>query len=519
MALSLIPSSDTYQFNYDVFLSFRGKDTRNKFTSHLHKALLDKQIKTFIDYELNRGVEISPSLLKAIEESQVSIIIFSQHYASSRWCLEELVKILECRQNHQQIVIPVFYEIDPSHVRNQSGSFAVAFAQHQKHTCKGSVQRWKDALKEAANLSGFDSHSRDYRNECELIEAIVQDVLKRLNYHLLSTDTSSHLIGIDSKIKHVEQLLCFGSEDVRSVGLCGTGGIGKPTLARARAVFNKISCQFDGSHFIENINEELVHGSGLNRLRQELLSTLLGDDPRNRLDRKKFLIVFNDVFNSRQIKSLIKDFNCFNRQNRIIITIRDKQVLRNCGVDRKYEVEELIHREALELFCKHALGKNQHPTNDYMELADIVTRNTGGVPLALEVFGSHLLGKGKEVWKDVADKLETISNVEIHEKLKISYDELDDDVKKIFFDIGCFFNGSEFDHVKSFLDACGFHTPDGINILINKSLVAISGDKITMHDLIQVMAKEIIRQECPEDPGKRSRSIVASRRHLSCSDK
>ena len=163
MALSLIPCSNTCQSKYDVFLSFRGEDTRNKFTSHLHKALLDKQIETFIDYKLNSGDEISPALLKAIEESQISIIIFSQDYASSRWCLEELVKILECRQNHRQLVIPVFYEIDPSHVRHQSGSFAAAFAKHQQRTCKDKVQRWKDALKEAANLSGFDSHSRVYK--------------------------------------------------------------------------------------------------------------------------------------------------------------------------------------------------------------------------------------------------------------------------------------------------------------------------------------------------------------------
>ena len=165
MALSLIPSSssNTCQFKYDVFLSFRGEDTRNKFTSHLEKALRDKKIVTFIDYQLNSGDEISPSLLKAIEESQISIIVFSQDYASSGWCLEELVKILERKQNHEQIVIPVFYEIDPSHVRHQSGSFAVAFAKHQQRTCKDKVQRWKDALKEAANLSGFDSHSRVYK--------------------------------------------------------------------------------------------------------------------------------------------------------------------------------------------------------------------------------------------------------------------------------------------------------------------------------------------------------------------
>ncbi|KAL5732609.1 hypothetical protein ACOSQ2_032301 [Xanthoceras sorbifolium] len=158
MALSLIPSSSSSapQFKYDVFLRFRREDTRYNFTSHLHKALCDKQIEIFIDYNLNRGDEISPSLLEAIEKSQLAIIIFSRNYASSSWCLEELVKILECREQYRQIVIPVFYGIDPSGVRNQTGSFADAFANHEQKS-SNKVQIWKDALKIAASLYGWHS--------------------------------------------------------------------------------------------------------------------------------------------------------------------------------------------------------------------------------------------------------------------------------------------------------------------------------------------------------------------------
>ncbi|KAL5845666.1 hypothetical protein ACOSQ3_009190 [Xanthoceras sorbifolium] len=148
------------QYKYDVFLSFRGEETRNNFTSHLHRALCNQKIETFIDYQLRRGDEISPSLLKAIEESQISIIVFSRGYASSKWCLEELVKIFQCKSTYGQIVVPVFYEVDPSDVRNQTGSFADAFAEHEQHFKESinRVQTWKDALKKAANLSGLDSH-------------------------------------------------------------------------------------------------------------------------------------------------------------------------------------------------------------------------------------------------------------------------------------------------------------------------------------------------------------------------
>ena len=150
---------------YDVFLSFRGEDTRDNFTSHLHHALYLKSIKTFIDDQLIRGENISHSLLDTIEASSISIIIFSERYASSRWCLDELLKILECKHNYGQIVIPVFYHVDPSHVRSQSqdSSFGKYFSELEK-CYPEKMQRWKNALTEAANLSGFDSHVIRYNN-------------------------------------------------------------------------------------------------------------------------------------------------------------------------------------------------------------------------------------------------------------------------------------------------------------------------------------------------------------------
>ena len=142
---------------HDVFLSFRGEDTRVGFTSHLHAALKRKQVPTFVDDQLVRGDEISASLLRTIEEAKLSVIVFSENYASSKWCLEELVKIFECRKNNGQIVIPVFYKVDPTHVRHQTGSFGDAFATliRNKALTLEEVQSFRDALTDAANLSGW----------------------------------------------------------------------------------------------------------------------------------------------------------------------------------------------------------------------------------------------------------------------------------------------------------------------------------------------------------------------------
>ncbi|KAK8272399.1 hypothetical protein V6Z12_D11G328900 [Gossypium hirsutum] len=141
---------------YDVFLSFRGKDTRDGFVSHLYKDLGRKNIETFIDdEELRKGDEISGALLTAIQGSRVSVIVFSKDYASSKWCLAELVKIMDCNK----WVVPVFYGVDPRDVRNQTGSFADAFAKHEenfKHE-PAKVKTWRSALTAAGKLSGWDS--------------------------------------------------------------------------------------------------------------------------------------------------------------------------------------------------------------------------------------------------------------------------------------------------------------------------------------------------------------------------
>jgi hypothetical protein len=156
-------SSKPKSWVYDVFLSFRGVDTREAFTDHLYAALNCAGVRTFRDSEgLRRGKEISASLMRAIEESRICLIVFSETYANSRWCLDELVHIMECRDTLGQMVLPIFYRVDPSHVRRQTATFAKAFQEHEaRHDDDGNdvdtniISRWRSALQKAANLSGW----------------------------------------------------------------------------------------------------------------------------------------------------------------------------------------------------------------------------------------------------------------------------------------------------------------------------------------------------------------------------
>ncbi|KAH9782172.1 hypothetical protein KPL71_008778 [Citrus sinensis] len=141
---------------YDAFLTFRGEDTRKRFIGHLYTALNNKGIYVFRDdKQLEKGGSISPNLLKAIEESRISIIVLSKNYASSTWCLDELLKIVECKNREDQI-FQIFYKVEPTVVRKQTVSFGEAFAKHEEFFRDNieKVQKWRHALKVVANISG-----------------------------------------------------------------------------------------------------------------------------------------------------------------------------------------------------------------------------------------------------------------------------------------------------------------------------------------------------------------------------
>ena len=165
------PSSSTRQWEYTVFLSFRGKDTCEGFPNYLYRALGNKGINTIInDIDLPRGEEISKNFIQAIKNSSILVIVFSENYAESKWCLDELAEIVECRKKDQEVQIrPIFYNVDPSEIRNQNGKFGTALANHEKkfknNKDKDKVQRWRDALKKAASASGWH-YKKGYVSNC-----------------------------------------------------------------------------------------------------------------------------------------------------------------------------------------------------------------------------------------------------------------------------------------------------------------------------------------------------------------
>lgn len=150
-------SSNQNSFKYDVFLSFRGEDTRKNFVDHLYHALMDKGIFTYRDDEnIQKGKRIRDDLFKSIQDSKFYIIVFSKNYVSSSWCMDELVKIMDCQTMEEHTAYPVFYDVEPTEVRKQTGAVGVAFARHKEDDA---ARKWREALKEASDLAGFELKS------------------------------------------------------------------------------------------------------------------------------------------------------------------------------------------------------------------------------------------------------------------------------------------------------------------------------------------------------------------------
>nr|ABF81430.1 TIR-NBS-LRR-TIR type disease resistance protein [Populus trichocarpa] len=485
---------------------FRGKDTRNNFTSHLYSNLAQRGIDVFMDdRELERGKTIEPALWKAIEESRFSVIIFSRDYASSPWCLDELVKIVQCMKEMGHTVLPVFYDVDPSE------TYEKAFVEHEQNFKENleKVRIWKDCLSTVTNLSGWDVRNR---NESESIKIIVEYISYKLSITLPTI--SKNLVGIDSRLEVLNGYIGEEVGEAIFIGICGMGGLGKTTVARV--VYDRIRWQFEGSCFLANVREVFAEKDGPRRLQEQLLSEILMERAsvcdssrgiemiKRRSQRKKILVVLDDVDDHKQLESLAAESKWFGPGSRIIITSRDKQVLTRNGVARIYEAEKLNDDDALMLFSQKAF-ENDQPAEDFLDLSKQVVGYANGLPLALEVIGSFLHGRSIPEWRGAINRMNEIPDHEIIKVLLVSFDGLHELEKKIFLDIACFLKGFKIDRITRILDGRGFHASIGIPVLIERSLISVSRDQVWMHNLLQKMGKEIIRRESPEEPGRRSR--------------
>ncbi|XP_056166352.1 disease resistance protein L6-like [Syzygium oleosum] len=225
---------------FEVFLNFRGVDTRHNFADCLYHSMDVAGIRVFRDDdEIRKGETIGGELECAIKSSSICIPIFSRNYVSN-----------------------------PDDVKLKTELYHDALQKHEQKFDSDVVKRWKEALGKVARMKGWDLKDRGYHGE--LIRSIVAEVLNKLDKR--DKNLPDHLVGIQDCVEEVMRLLDEGSHDVRYLVIHGMGGIGKTTLAKV--VFNQIYSRFDGCSFLSDVREASKAGKVV-QLQKQLLSDIL----------------------------------------------------------------------------------------------------------------------------------------------------------------------------------------------------------------------------------------------------
>ncbi|GKA79390.1 NB-ARC domains-containing protein [Tanacetum coccineum] len=285
-------------------------------------------------------------------------------------------------------------------------------------------------------------------------------------------------------------------------------GIGKTTLVEA--VFNKLKNKYNKSSFIENIKDisKQDNSTDLCKLQQKLLDDILKEKSvrvrsvkhgqtllGTKLLGLKVMIVLDDVNHADQLSYLAGGRQWFGPGTRIIVTTTNIHLLNVHKVNEIYRCEEMKNDEALRLFIQSAF-EHGPPTQVYEKWSDDIVKLAGGLPLALNVYGSLLHGKEENYWKEMLKKLREYPPEDVLGRLEVVFARLDSNQQDTFMYIACFLKGSDVDLVKDILKDIGLYSECGITDLMNKFLITINlDDCVWMHDLLQQMCWEILRKK------------------------
>nr|AGH33849.1 resistance gene-like protein [Cucumis melo] len=548
-------SSHPSQMAFDVFLSFNRDeedDGYRRFIKCLYETLSEWGIKMFMDDDkkmfmddikmlkddgkkmfMDDEVNLSDDIVKAIEGSITSIVVLTKGYASSKWCLRELVKIIDQKNKTKHQVLPLFYRHLVHHVYHQSQDVVRHQSQDVvQHQSQDVVRRQsQDVRKFFRSMAEKDYSEVNYRTSLAMSEFCrlpgiyisrknsntmfqIKSTAKQIIDRLLSLKLEAkegNLFEMPLRLRTMEMLLGLGSNDIRFIGIVGMSGIGKTTLAEVIYAhsFKSLISDLGKRCFLHSRGRSIVS------LQQQLLDQLasskmidiqiLDENHGVRLIKqhlrflKKVLIVLDGISETSQLEMLAGSPDWFGKGSRIIITTTNKDIFRHPNFKDKvqeYNVELPSHEAAFSLFCKLAFG-DYPPSEDMKDLCNEIIEKVGRLPLALEKIASSLYGHDMNIWEDTLKNFHKVVYDNIFSDiLKSSYEGLEAESQQIFLDLACFLNGEKVDRVIEILQGFGYSSPQtNLQLLVDRCLIDILDGHIQMHILILCMGKEIVRRK------------------------
>ncbi|KAH9288602.1 hypothetical protein KI387_032719, partial [Taxus chinensis] len=508
---------------YDVFINHRGPDVKDTLATQLYISLQELGIRAFLDSkEKELGDSFSSTIETAIRSAAVHIAIFSKNYAESPWCLVELVLMLQSKAK----IVPVFYDVQPGELRHiEKGVYADAFTNYEKKSrYLQKLKEWKEALQSVSFLTG-----EEFNGDCKNIVSAVQKELERLKPKLpvAKYPVGLHKLVQDFEKECLDELVddfesqCRMSEEGKDkpkiVGIFGMGGIGKTTLSKE--LFNRKRSQYSRRCFLFDVREAYVKRE-VPSLQMQLVKNIFGENPSDfksidqgasyiedcitRNNDLSFLVILDDIDHAEQLDAFSSIHK--SRNSLVIVTTRDVGVLVSTGITTGYNLKGMDRAAAKELFCWHAF-QQPHPTNGYEDLVNAFLDGCGGLPLSLQVLGRHVCGRDKNYWRLELKKVSTMLPQDIKQRLKISFDSLDNEEKQIFMDIACFFINKMKKMALRIWEGSGWNGEHALQKLKDKCLVEEieaeawrgDGDELVlrMHDHLRDLGREMSDELSP----------------------
>ncbi|KAG0556358.1 hypothetical protein KC19_11G047400 [Ceratodon purpureus] len=504
--------------NYDVFISHRGPDTKTGFVSFLHRDLEAAGLLPFLDCKsIDIGDDSWECIEHAIRITPIAVVVFSESFAQSEWCLRELHVMLHTPSVK---VLLVFYKVRPSEVRfPESGQLKDGFQKLIGRHDKNIIEQWRADLDQASKLMGWEHAGAQGRLEGDLVKEIVEKILDLANKPL-PLFVGDYVVGTKKVVEDIIQIIDT-KKTILMLGLWGMGGIGKSTLARE--LYNRLRRGFDASGYIEDVTEKVLHG-GVVKVQNLILKDLCTNEAHvvedkskgrtileERLSKKRVLIVLDDVCDSDAMGFWITR-KMLSIGSLCIVTSRDRRVIELSGtLDMNEEmhiqhVQGLSNVDSKQVFASYAFGGVSKVKPELERMVASISKACGGVPLVLKVCGALLKHEVNVlIWNEVLKKLNTgtiMDEEKIFECLRMSYDSLKGQYREMFLDISCALIGERCSYAISFWNAREWSASLGVRTLVEKALVTVDKDgRFNMHDHLRDMGREIERKGRMDDGG------------------